>query len=264
MKLFFKLLLVSIRSDMQYRASFFMLALAHFLATFVGILAVWVLFDRFQMIQGWSFAEVAVLYGIMHIGFSIAEAFARGFDTFDEFIKYGDFDRVLLRPVSSLLLIATHKVQLMRIGRFLQGSVVFSWGLSEIQTALPASAYIVFIFAIIGTSALFYGLLIIQATVSFWTTESLELMNIATYGGLEATQYPITIYPLKFRVIFTFVVPLACVAYYPIALLLQKEAFTISIAPFLPFVFPLVGLLFLLLACKFWHFGVRHYLSSGS
>ncbi|MBS0656346.1 MAG: ABC-2 family transporter protein [Verrucomicrobia bacterium] len=264
MSLFFQLLLVSIRSDMQYRASFFMLAIAHFFSTFVSILGIWVLFDRFQVIEGWSFAEVAVLYGMMHISFAIAECFARGFDTFDEFVKYGDFDRVLLRPVSPLLLIATHKVQLMRVGRFLQGCTVLTWGLCELNSTLPASTYFVLALSILGTSSLFYGLLIIQATVCFWTTESLELMNITTYGGLETAQYPMSIYPVGFRLIFTLVIPLACVGYYPLALLLKQETFATPLAPLLPFIFPLVGVLFLLLACRFWHTGVRHYLSTGN
>ena len=55
---------------------FLILAATHFIATFVDILGIWVLFDRFKMIQGWTLAELALIYGIMHMGFAAAEASA--------------------------------------------------------------------------------------------------------------------------------------------------------------------------------------------
>src|SRR5258708_3126386 len=97
-RLYFRLIGVSVQSQMQYRASFFMLAATHFISTFVDILGIWVLFDRFKVVQGWTLGELALIYGIMHMGFAAAEASARGFDKFSQMVKSGDFDRFLLRP----------------------------------------------------------------------------------------------------------------------------------------------------------------------
>ena len=43
----------------------------------------------------------------------------------------------------------------------------------------------------------------------FWTTESLELMNILTYGGVETASYPLPIYHRVFRRFFTAQAPSA-------------------------------------------------------
>lgn len=258
--LYFKLLAVSIRMQMQHRASFFMLTLALFLSTFVDILAIWVLFDRFHMIEGWVFQEVALLYGIMNISFSIADTCGRGFDTFTHTLKNGDFDRVLLRPLGSLFQIAVREVHLMKIGRMLQGLCILIYAFSSLGFSFISLNTLVIFLAIIGTSALFYSLLILQATLCFWTTESLEIMNIVTYGGLESGQYPMSIYKPGFRFFFTFIIPLACVAYYPLAILLRHEIFPTWFA----LIFPLMGILFLLLSFKIWQIGVRHYHSTGS
>ena len=48
-------------------------------------------------------------------------------------------------------------------------------------------------------------------------------MNITTFGGLEVGQYPMSIYNPVLRGFFTFIIPLACVAYYPIATALNHE-----------------------------------------
>lgn len=259
-RLYFRLVGVSIRSQMQHRASFLMLAFAHFISTFADIFGIWVLFDRFKVIKGWTLAELALIYGIIHMGFAAAEAIGRGFDTFSQIVKNGDFDRLLLRPLGTLFQVATREVQMMRIGRFLQGLVVFVWGYTELQLSFYSYQIIIFIFAIIGTTALFCGLFVIQATLSFWTTETLEIMNITTYGGVESGQYPMIIYPKNFRLFFTFIIPLACVAYYPVATLLRHETLPLWFGLLLP----AAGLIFLYFACLLWKVGVSRYQSTGN
>jgi ABC-2 type transport system permease protein len=85
-------------------------------------------------------------------------------------------------------------------------------------------------------------------------------MNIVTYGGVESGQYPLSIYSPKFRLFFTFIIPLGSVAYYPLATALRLENFPLWMAV----LFPLSGIFFLYLCCQAWEFGVRHYHSTGS
>lgn len=260
MRLFFKLIGISFKSQMQHRASFLMLISTYFLSTFVDIIGIWVLFDRFKMVQGWTMQEVAIIYGIMHIGFSIPEAFARGFDNFGMLIRNGDFDRILLRPMGTLFQMASREIQWMRMGRLLQGAIILGWGCMELQFSLLSLNALVILLAILGTAAVFYALFIAQATLTFWTTETLELVNITTFGGLEVGQYPMSIYNPFLRGFFTFIVPLACVAYYPIATALNHE----SIPIWLGTLAPLTGLVFLIISIRLWNLGVNHYNSTGS
>lgn len=257
---FWKLISISIKSQMQYPASFLMLSLGHFFGTFVDILGIWVLFDRFKMVEGWTLFEVGLIYGIVQMGFALAEAFARGFDTFHQMVKLGDFDRILVRPLNPLFQIAVREVQIMRVGRFLQGFIVLIWSSKHFSFSFFSFPTSIIFLSVLGTASLFYGLFVIQATISFWTIEALELMNITTYGGLQTGQYPMSIYPKPFRLIFTFLIPLACVAYYPVTVLLKDNG--------LPFLLgtisPLAGFVFLYLACRFWRLGIQYYSSTGN
>lgn len=260
LRLFFRLIGISFKSQMQHRASFFMLISTYFLSTFIDIIGIWILFDRFKTIQGWTLQEVAIIYGIMHIGFSIPEAFARGFDNFGSLLRTGDFDRILLRPLGTLFQMVSREIHWIRLGRLLQGCMILAWGCTELEFTLNSLHASIIFFAIIGTAALFYGLFILQATLTFWTTETLELMNITTFGGLEVGQYPMSIYNSVLRGFFTIIIPLACVAYYPIAAALNHE----TIPMWLGAVAPLAGLIFLSLSIRLWKLGVRHYNSTGS
>lgn len=80
---------------------------------------------------------------------------------------------------------------------------------------------------------------------------------------VETGQYPLTIYRAWFRRFFTFVVPLACVNYFPtLAILDRPDPLGTSI--YFQCAAPALGLIFLLIALRIWKFGVRHYRSTGS
>lgn len=113
-----------------------MLTVGHFLSTFIDIIGLWVLFDRFKMVKGWTIFEVGLIYGIVQMGFSIAEAFARGFDMFHHMVKQGEFDRCLLRPINPLFQVALQEVQIMRVGRLLQGLCVLTWSAYHMPLSL--------------------------------------------------------------------------------------------------------------------------------
>src|SRR5215472_2378093 len=102
-----------------------------------------------------------------------------------------------------------------------------------------------------------------QATLSFWTVESLEVANTLTYGGVEASQYPIDIYARWFRDFLIFVVPLACVGYFPVVRMLGRNN-AVGVPTWLCATSPLMGFIFLAVAMRLWRFGVRHYTSTGS
>ena len=87
-------------------------------------------------------------------------------------------------------------------------------------------------------------------------------MNTITYGGVETAQYPLNVYRKWFQRIFTFFVPLACVTYFPLSVILEKE--TVGFSPAFGAVAPVFGFLFAALALVFWRYGIRHYTSTGS
>jgi ABC-2 type transport system permease protein len=262
-RLYGRYALASIRAQMQYPASFLMMLFGQFVITLVEFIGIWALFHRFGQIKGWSLGQVALFYGVINISFAIAEVISRGFDVFGaDFVKTGNFDRVLLRPRGTALQILGQEVRLDRMGRLLQGAVVaivagrfsIEWGIGTIALLAVTIA---------GGVALFLGILILQATLSFWTVESLEVANILTYGGVEASQYPIDIYARWFRDFVIFVVPLACVGYFPVVQMLGR-ADPLGAPAWLCSITPLFGFLFLAAALQVWRIGVRHYASTGS
>jgi ABC-2 type transport system permease protein len=88
-------------------------------------------------------------------------------------------------------------------------------------------------------------------------------MNCTTYGGVETAQFPLTIYKPWFRDVFTFVIPLATINYFPAhAILGIKDSLGSSLA--IQWASPLAGVVFLVLCLQVWRIGVKRYTSTGS
>jgi len=254
---------VSLRSQLQYRASFIMRSIAHFLVTGTEFLGFVALFKRFGQIQGWTLPQMGLFYSMISLAFATTEAVMRGFDMFPNMIKSGDFDRYLLRPRSTAFQVFSQDLQLMRIGRFSQALVVLLWSAAQFNAFWTPANVILICTAIVGGVCLFGGLFVLQATLCFWTTESLEILNCTTYGGVETAQFPVTIYRPWFRAIFTFVIPLATVNYFPLhAILNLKDA--LGSTPLLQWLSPLAGVVFLVVCLQCWRIGVKRYSSTGS
>lgn len=254
----------SLRAQMQYPFNFLTASFAQFLGTVVEGLGVWALFQRFDHIEGWGFGEVAIFYGVINITFAFADVFTRGFDVFGgEFIKTGNFDRLLLRPRLTAFQLVGHEFRPSRVGRLANGLIAFSIGAGLVQVDWSLARIALVAWAILGGMALFGGILVLQATMAFWTVESLEAANILTYGGVQAAQYPISVYASWFRGVLTYIVPIACVAYYPIVAALGRSDPLGAPDWLLPFT-PLMGFAFLVLSLWIWGFGVRRYTSTGS
>jgi ABC-2 type transport system permease protein len=255
---------VSIRSQMAYPGSFLLMSVGAFLVTVIEFIGVWALFKRFGHIQGWTLGEVALFYGLVSIIFAFSDAITRGFDVFGTvFVKTGAFDRLLLRPRTTALQLAGYELRLTRVGRLAQGVLVFAIGVHLTGFAFTPAAIALLAWAWVGGVALFGGLFVFQATMSFWTVESLEVMNVLTYGGEAAAEYPLNIYAGWFRNLLIYVIPIGCVTYFPMVAAMGHVD-PLGTPPWLLPLTPAAGLVFLAISLWVWGFGVKHYTSTGS
>ena len=262
-RLYGRYLSMSMRSQMQYRVSFLVSVGMRLLHSNAELAAILVLFARFGSLRGWQFPEVALLYGMINVSFAVAEGFGRGFDTFGRMVRNGDFDRVLLRPRHTALQVAGTELQLLPAGRLLQGLAVLVWGSLGLDVAWTLPTVGLLVVAIVCGACLFVGIFVLQATLAFWTTETLEIVNAVTYGGVETAQYPLAIYRPWFRSVFIYIVPLGSVCYFP-AMAIMGKADPLGSSPLFQWLAPLIGVAFLLVALRVWEVGVRHYRSTGS
>ncbi len=257
-RLYFKMIRMTVASQMAYKMSFFLMAFGNFAITGIEVLGIYALFSRFNHINGWRFHEVAVFYGLINCSFALAEAIGRGYDVFAQYVREGTFDRILLRPRGISLQILGSEFQLMRVGRLLQGFVVLWVGVGMSGESFDGQGMMLLLFSIIGGTLVFMGLFVLQATMSFWTIQTLEVMNSFTYGGIQMAQYPMDIYRHWFRRLFTVILPIGAVNYFPLMAIFRDGSLVMA------YITPVIGCVFFLITQGIFSVGKRYYCSTGS
>ncbi|MDX1358859.1 MAG: ABC-2 family transporter protein [Clostridia bacterium] len=260
MRLYYKYLIINLRSQMQYRASFFMVLIGQLIYPFTLFAGVYILMDGFGEIGGWTIPEITFCFGSLIISYALAEAFARGFDLFSHMVRTGSFDRVLVRPRGTILQVLGAKFEVNRIGKLISSIGLYIWGVAHLDIVWTADKIIVAAGMMLSGIIVFSGIFILAAVWCFWTITGTELMNILTDGTREMARFPLNVYDSKFIRFFIFIVPIASANFLPLMYItgrISENAWLYAASPFL-------GMLFIIPCMLLWRFGVRHYKSTGS
>lgn len=257
-KLYLKYLSIQVKSTMEYKKDFIISIISQILSSIFAFLTIIFLFDKFGNIEGYEFKEILICFVISYAGFALAECFFRGFDHFDSFLANGEFDRMLVRPQNILLQIIGGKVELSKFGRTGVGFSILVILLITTPELLGFDKLITILLMLVGTIIIYACLYVLKAGITFFTTQSLEIMNIFTDGGRDLAQYPLDIYHKVIKKFFTFVIPLAFVNYYPLLYLIGRSDNKLYI------ISPLLTVLFIIPCYIVWKMGLKKYKSIGS
>ncbi len=252
-----------LRGQMEYRSSFLMQIAGSLIINVSELVVLFALFNRFDNLGGWSLQEVVFLNAISQITFSIADAISNGIQTVPNQIREGEFDRVLVRPVSSYLQAVVSDVSLRHLGKLIQGIAILIYALITLDIDWTIAKASILVMAILSGIALFTALFTVEAILSFWTVNSVEAINAFTYGGSDLAQYPFHIFARSIRWIFLWIVPIAFVVYYPSLVILDKPD-PLGLPAFASYLAPVMATTFCLVIAYGWQLGIRHYRSTGS
>ncbi len=262
--LYFRLIGARIRAQMQYRVSFLTELFSFALVTGLELLVLVLLVQRFGTVAGWSAPEIALLYGISSASLGIAEMVGRGFDApFEQHMIRGTFDGVLMRPLGAFFQILASEFQLRRLGRTIQALTAFVVGSLVLGIAWTPDRILVVLVAILSAVIINLSLIVIGATMCFWTIRTPETLNAFTFGGDFLNSYPLSIYARPVRLIFTTLVPLGLCGYPAVLWVLGRTDMHGLPAASIWAALPISALMFAG-AYRFWRFGVTRYQSTGN
>ena len=258
MRLYMKYFSMHLKSQMQYKLSFFLTALGQFLVPFTAFLGVYFMFARFDAVEDFAFEQALLCFAVVLMAFSMAEMLGRGFDLFPRMLGNGEFDRALVRPRNIIFQVLAAKMDFTRLGRLFQAILVFCYAIPNSGIVWTWDKILTLCLMVVCGSIIFFGLFILYAAFAFFTVEGLEFMNVFTDGGREFGRYPFSVYGRNVLRFLTFVVPLALFQYYPLLYLLGREQSALFM------LIPLIGLIFLLPCYAFFRVGLHRYKSTGS
>ena len=258
MKLYLKYFTMQLKAELEYRKAFLISIIAKMATSIFSFISIFFLFDKFGSIAGYTFEDVLICFAISFMGYSLAECFFRSFDHFDRMIANGEFDRILVRPKGIILQVLGSEVEFNRFGRTLASIIILIGVLVNNKQLLQIDNIFTILLMIIGTIVIYASLFILKAGITFFTTQSLEIMNIFTDGTRDLAQYPLNIYQKWVQKFFTYILPIALVNYYPLLYIIGKTNNKFYM------ILPIFTIIFIIPCYAVWKIGIRKYKSTGS
>ncbi len=213
------------------------------------------IFDKVNEFQGWSKSDIILLFAFMQTFVYFMFIFI--WDSFPHFflkITNGEFDSMLLKPVNTKFLLTFQSISVTQILTCFLTVLPLFWiglsGLGEIQLISLFAALVVLVLSIL----IMYFLAIIIMTMTFFIGETDSLFELIIGSGAEFVKVPLSMFPSFIRVVFTFLIPVAFVGFYPASILkgLENPLPVILLASFLT-------LIFYFLQRILWNIGLKKY-----
>lgn len=253
-----KILIQDLKSKMSYRADFVISNIGMIVSNLVGFVTFYILFQNFPAINGWTMYEMLFLYGFSLVALTPVQCFFDNNWNLRYAVKTGDFIKYCFRPINIFFYYISEVFDVKGLGQlcFGVGTLVYAWSHLAIPvTAATVMQTLLFLFA---ASLFMIAIMNFAAATCFWIQNSGYIMVIM-FRFKDFAKYPASIFNSFFRIIFTFVIPIAFIAYYPSLVVLRPNEI-----PLLSWLSPLIGLLFFYLSYRFWLLGARKYDGTGS
>jgi len=223
---YLRLLLVQLRAStaiaMQYRVEFLGEgALALFWA-FWSLVPLLVVYGHRPSVAGWSFEEALVVMGWFTLMKGILEgAVNPSLINVVEHIRKGTLDFVLLKPADAQFLVSTAKFEPWRVVDVLGALALFAFAFHRMGR-VPAPAHVLAGLALLVCGAFtLYSLWILVVSAAFFVVK-VDNLSFLFSSIFDAARWPISVFRGAWRVLFTFVVPLALMTTYPALALLGR------------------------------------------
>lgn len=244
---------VGVMNELQYRANFAMQLLQTVVQVATGLIAIGLIFQHTNELNGWTKPQLIVVVGMYNIvGGLIGFAIEPNMGRLNTDIRMGTFDYVLTKPVDAQLLASTREFRLWSLTDVVVGVGVAVWGLTQLDDGFRATHLAGFALTIVAGMVLVYCIWLIVTTGAFWIVR-MEMVQELFTGMYRAGQYPVSVYPTWLRLTMTYLVPVGFAVTVPSESLtgrLTLERLVIGA------VFLVVALLITRLV---WRLGTKHY-----
>jgi ABC-2 type transport system permease protein len=243
----------------SHRGDFLIGLATSFAATISSLGFVLVLFRRIPQLAGWRYEEVLFLYGFSLIPYGLFNILSLNLYEFgNEYIMEGKFDRVLIRPVSSLFQVLFENFRIESFQEILTGLGVVLYASARMHVAWAARDLFLMLFYALCGGAIYISIFLLFSTVSFWFEDRVGVHPLA-WNLIAFGRYPLSIYSGAIQFFLSWIIPFGFATFYPSVRLLHRAEF-LRYAPLIP----VVTAACLTVAISVWNLGVRHYSSTGS
>lgn len=203
---------INMQSAMEYRTSFITQATFMFLNDVIWVLFWMIFFNNFEMINGWAFKDMMVMYVVITASWGLVGAFAGNFRNVAEIIRDGQLDFYLTLPKEELTHLLVSKAKFDAFGDLAFGLVLALIFIPIINIPLT-------LLLIVMAAAILLAFAVILGSLSFYLGSAVEISNQGMMGVLSIGSYPFSVFSGYTKFILLTLIPAGFVSGVPVELI---------------------------------------------
>lgn len=258
LKLFLAFLALSLKRFLEHRSNTFGNLSLSLIGIFLVILFIEIIFSQTPLIQGWSKYELLFLVGFYRIVFNIFYVFfIKSIDMFPGYIKTGELDMLLTKPVNSQFFVSFRHARIYELGQLIPSLFLLGYAIINLELGISYETLFLYLIGTLTGLTIIYCLYFALATLAIWLID-MEAMVEFQYATSQISSYPVDIFGRTAGMLLTYIIPIAFVVTFPVKVLLDKTS-----EVYILFGVILAVTLFVI-TNWFWNFALKHYTSASS
>lgn len=228
-----------------------------------GILLLYFMVSNYQPLSGWTFPQLAFLYGLGDLSHGLMMVFSVQNWWIETSVVRGEFDRMLLRPINVFFQFSVTYINFIGLMDVLVGGTIFIYSCYLIGFNWSIYTIMKVILIVVGAALIRSSIFTIFCSIAFWTKRSQSMFVLLNDFMERTTLYPMSIYPYFVQLMLTLIIPIAFISFYPSSELLGKSTpFALPLG--MSVWTPLIGVVMFILANLVFNYGLKNYESTGS
>ena len=222
-----------------------------------GLVVVATLFRHADSVGGWSLPETLGVFGVfVTIQQMVDCAIAPNLGRLSEYMRTGNFDYILLKPIDSQFHVSLRNFDLWCLPGMGLGLALIGYAM-QVTGGITATKIGLALLMLLAAAAIVYSIWLLLKTTAFWFIR-VDNLTVLFLTVLNIGRFPVTAFPPAFRLLFTFVVPIAFMTTVPAAAAVGRLDWPMGVTA--------IGMAvaLLLISRAFWSWAIRSYMSASS
>lgn len=257
-KLYFLLFAQYAKSLMSFKVDFFISLIGMFMWWVPSFISILIIFYNIPSLSSYSYYELMYMYGFFLLAMEPSALFFNNVWRIDTAVRYGDFIKYYLKPINMLFYFMSESIDLQSLWTIPAGIGIIVWTSIKLNIQWTAIKILITILLLFSSSLIICSFMLTTACTAFWITNAHSLLEIVS-SFRENSRYPITIYSKGLRILFSTLIPIGFVCFYPTQWILQLDGFGI-----IPYLTPFVGIFFFSISLFVWKKGVLKWTGTGT
>lgn len=258
LKIYFMMISQDFKSKMAYRADFLISTLAMLFINFSGLLSFWLIFNSIPQIKGFTYEELLFMYAFSLLASSPMQILFDNLWQLWIHCENGDFIKYCFKPLNLFFYYVAETFDAKGLGQFVFALILFIYSWIKLGIAVSFINIAVLLLVLFGASLVLIGIMTLAAASAFITIHGATVMMIMIRFR-DYAHYPMSIFNKFFKFIFTFIIPIGFISFYPALFFLRPDQ-----QIFMAMISPLIGIIVFFIGYKVWITAALKYAGTGS